>query len=332
MHSYLIDLLQCPACHGTLDWQVAESDATHIETAEARCASCGAVYQVREGIASFLTPELPRDDLWEKVDSELTYYLKNNPSDEALLMLSPLEALNPADQAYRAIVLDEREDFAAADQANQNAEAGLYTDAYLACQSNQIQFVLERVAQGSGPVVDLASGRGLLVEKMARFTTRPVVATNFSPRALRRARKRFQFLGLDERISLLAFDARRTPFKDQAVQTLTTFLGLPNIVEPVVLLAELRRICSGELLAAHFFFPNDDQPNLEYLYAADLQDLLLKEPALTAFVQSGWQVETANVCSALARPTPMSEILMGARVDGLPVADTTLEWCTVIAH
>jgi uncharacterized protein YbaR (Trm112 family) len=86
MHPFLIDLLQCPACRGLLNWHTHQSTPEHIETAEARCAACGVTYPVREGIASFLTPDLPRDDLWEQVDSELSAYLATDPDAEAALM------------------------------------------------------------------------------------------------------------------------------------------------------------------------------------------------------------------------------------------------------
>lgn len=75
MHGYLIEMLECPACHSELAWTVAERCGDRIETAEARCTACDVVYPVREGIGTFLTPDLPREDLWEQVDSQLMQHL-----------------------------------------------------------------------------------------------------------------------------------------------------------------------------------------------------------------------------------------------------------------
>jgi sugar phosphate isomerase/epimerase len=46
--------------------------------------------------------------------------------------------------------------------------AGLYTADYIACWKRQFDYVIERLSAGSGPVIDLASGRCYLVEKLVR--------------------------------------------------------------------------------------------------------------------------------------------------------------------
>lgn len=163
-------------------------------------------------------------------------------------MDGPLGTLVPADQFFRALILDERGEYAQAKVAAQSARARIYTPEYLACSDNQINHAIEHLSSSAGPIVDLASGMGHLVEEMARRLTQPIVATDFNPRALRRDRWRLEFFGLYDRVSLLAFDARRTPFRDGAVEILTTYQGLLNISEPGALLRELRRIVSGTFL------------------------------------------------------------------------------------
>jgi len=66
MHKYLSPMLECPACHGKLKWTVTGSDGEHVESTEAICTSCAAVYPVYEGIGVFLTPDLQRHNLWEE--------------------------------------------------------------------------------------------------------------------------------------------------------------------------------------------------------------------------------------------------------------------------
>lgn len=182
------------------------------------------------------------------------------------------------------------------------------------------------------PVVDLASGRGYLVEVLARELDRPIVATDFSPRVLRRDRLWLEFLGLYDQVSLMAFDARRTPFKDGAVAALTTNLGLPNIEKPGSLLSELRRIVSGTFLAASHFYPEDSVANAAAIRRYGLSDLIYRGPTLEQFQAAGWRVEVANNCRSRALPTPVSELIEAAGIDALPVAETTLEWCTLVAR
>jgi len=332
MHSFLLEMFACPACHGTLKWDLMEQRDNRIEAAEARCTACDAVYPVREGIGLFLTPDLPRNDLWEQSGSQLTRYLNEHPEIEQQLMHVPVETLSPADQFLRAMVLEEREDYTQAEVAADLARRGLYTPEYLACAASQKNYLAEQLAATPGPIVDLTSGRGELVQVLAQKINQPIVATDFSPRVLRRNRRWLQFLGLYERVTLLAFDARRTPFKDGAVKTLTTFVGLPNIDQPDLLLHELRRIVSGTLFAISHFFPEDDEANAAAISEMGPSALLFRRSALEQFAAAGWQAELANTCTGRAKPTPASLLIEGLGIDGLPVADTVLEWGVLVAR
>lgn len=331
MNRLLLDMLACPACHGALNWDVARETAVHIEQAEARCAACGATYPVRDGIGMFLLPDLPRNDMWEQAGSGLSAYLREHPEVERGLMEPPAEALNPADQFFRAMVLEDQGRYAEARSLETLANTAIYTPEYMQCWSSQIDYVVAQLTGGSGPVVDLASGRGYLAEQLLRGLDRPVIATDFSVRVLRRDRAWLSAAGLLERADLLAFDARRTPFRDKALTALTTNLGLPNIADPGSLLAELRRIAAGTFYAISHFYPEDDAANRAAIRAAGLEPMLYRSTALPAFEAAGWQVEVVNTCQGAARPTPASALLEGAGIDTFPVAATTLDWCVLRA-
>ena len=329
MQTYLVDMLECPACHGDLDWIISEKTKTRIGTAEAHCKTCDAAYPVREGIGLFLTPDLPRNDLWEQMQSGLSLHLQENPKLERQLMEPSLDSLAPADRFFRALECEERGNYSEAQIAEHSANKDLYTPAYLNCWNSQMDYVIEQLSVGDGPIVDLASGRCYLVEKMLHNLKRPVVATDFSPGILRKSRRKLKHFGLDGRVSMISFDARRTPFKDGSVDTLTTNLGLPNIEDPGKLLKELRRITRGNLLAISHFFPEDDEANARVIRDAGLEMLLHRRTALEQFDDSGWDVEVKNACVGDARPTPPSVVFDGTRPDGLPVEETTLEWCVL---
>lgn len=330
MQKYLIDMLCCPVCRETLHWTITEQNGKRLEAAEARCTGCDARYPVREGIGLFLTPDLPRNDLWEQVDRSLIRYLQANPELEKQLLDSPIATLNPADQLFRAFALEEKGAFAAAREAQTIAFQGLYTTEYTKCWQHQADYVLAQLAQTTGPIIDLASGRGYLVERITRELDRPVVASDFSPRVLRRNRQQLSHLGLYEPVSLLAFDARRTPFRDGAVGTMTTNLGLPNIEEPGSLLQELRRVVSGQLLAISYFFPPDDVINGMVIHEAHLDTVLYEDKLVAAFAAAAWPVTVENRCLGAAAPTPKG-VILPARPDGLPSTETTLAWAVVVA-
>lgn len=331
MHIYLLEMLECPACHGTLNWDITEQNEDRIETAEAHCNACAATYPVRDGIGLFLTPEVQRNDLWDQVDSGLIQHLRERPELEHQLMEVPLDTLAPTDQLFRASVLAERGNFSEAQIAADVADKGLYTPELIHCRNSQLDYVVEWLSKTDGPIVDLASGLGYLVEKIVRELKRPIVATDFSSSVLRKDRRWLENFGLYRYVSLLALDARRTPFKDGAIATLTTNVGLPNIHEPGNLLVELRRIVSGVFLAISMFYPEEDEANAKVIQEFKLDPLLYRRTALQHFNEAGWNVEVKNACVGEAHPTPPSVLLDGARADGLPVANTNLEWCVLLA-
>lgn len=332
MHDYIRDMLQCPQCGGSLNWTIATRQGERIVEGEAQCVACGATYPIREGIGLFLTPDLPRNDLWEQAGSGLTRYLGEHPDVERQLMDCPPETLGAADLFFRAMALEDRGDFDRARELLDRAHEGLYTAKYRACFDRELDGIVSRLKNGDGPVVDLASGRAVLVERMVAALDRPIIATDFSPRILRRNRRWLEHWGRYDRVSLLAFDARRTPFKNGALATLTTNLGLPNIEEPARLLGELRRIVSGTLLAVSQFYPEDDAPNGAAIQAARLATMLYRRATLAAFAAAGWRATLEDRCLGHAEPTPVGVVIEGAGIDGLPVAATTLEWGIIVAQ
>lgn len=331
MQEYLIEKLCCPQCFGELEWEVKERLGEHIETGSASCPECGISFPVQEGIGIFLTDELEREDLWEEVDSTLNQHLKENPDVEKRLMDVPLESLGPADLQFRAGVLDERGNFAEAEKAESLAHEGLYTPEHLNCWQAMVESVLARVEDSKTPILDIASGRGYLVSKLIENTAAPVIASDFSPRVLRRNRRWLAFKGWYERASLLAFDARKIPFKARSVEIVTTNLGLPNIQGTGEFLNEVRRILSGEFLAITAFYPPNDG-NSEIIAQFGLRDALYKDRLQALMTECSLEVRFEDACVGKAAPTPRGEVLEDLAVDGLPVVETELEWSLVMVN
>jgi len=332
MQEFLIEMLECPACHGELNWKVIQHQGDRIEEAEVSCKKCGGIHTIKEGIGLFLTPDLPRNDLWEQLDSQLIQYLRENPQIECKLMDTPLNTLNPADQFFRAQILEERGEFAQAKAIANLAYSKLYTPEYLKCYNAQINYLITQLSIFDGPIIDLASGRGDLAELLVRKLKQPIVFTDFSTQILRRNRRWLEFFGLYERVSLLAFDARRSPFKDGAIKMMTTNLGLINIEKPENLLIELKRIVSGKFFAISQFYPEDDEVNAETIKKLGVDQFLFRNSALESFYSAGWQVKMENMMIGKACPTPKGEVIEGAGIDAFPVTDTKLEWGVLVAQ
>ncbi len=329
MQDFLVDMLVCPACWGALKWDIGHQQTQRIIKAEVACVNCNATYSVRDGIGMFLTPDLPRDDLWAQSDERLNTVLRDHPEIEDKLMNAPLESLEPADRFFRGMVLDERGHYAEAKTIMNAALPLIYTEDMLHCTDEQSRFVMAQIADVGRPIVDLACGRGYLVEMMLQ-ADKTVVATDFSPSILRRNRKRFDALGLYAKLSLIAADARRMPFKDNSVAIMTTYLGLPNISQPGDVLKGLRRVVAGKFMAISQLYPDDDNLNTEVIRKQGLDALMLQGNAERTFAEAGWQIEVANAYRVHAEPTPTSTLL-GSGIDGMPVEPIDILSCTLVA-
>ncbi|MFN8421598.1 MAG: hypothetical protein U0528_20480 [Anaerolineae bacterium] len=61
---------------------------------------------------------------------------------------------------------------------------GLYSQGYRDCWQRQTDELLRQIAEiKDAPILDLASGRGYLVERMLNHMQQPIIASDFSPRA-----------------------------------------------------------------------------------------------------------------------------------------------------
>jgi hypothetical protein len=240
------------------------------------------------------------------------------------LLESPLESLNGADAFLRAQVLEEREGFAAARDAFAYADAHLYSAEVREARDACLSHVVELVRGGEGLVLDVATGRGTLLELLLGHTSRPLGATDVSPTILRRVRER---LG-DERVEYVAADAHALPVGDGAVPTLVSHLGLANV--PATALRELRRV-GRELVATHVFYPDHDTENRAAAREAGLEGLLFRSGALNTLSDAGWDAAIEAERAVRARPTPESALVPGVGIDGIPVVETTATWCVIRA-
>ena len=109
----------------------------------------------------------------------------------------PIEdTLNPADLFLRARILEEQRDFAGSKTVFAKAMQGIYTADYQRCADEQIGFIAKKVKKTTSPIVDIACGRGYLLERLIQESNGPVVGTDFSPVVLRRNRWWFEQAGL----------------------------------------------------------------------------------------------------------------------------------------
>ena len=235
--------------------------------------------------------------------------------------------MNGADLFLRASVLEERNGFDAARETYELADERVYSAEVRLARDEALDRVVELVGAGDGTVVDVATGRGTLLERLLRATRRPLVATDVSETVLARVRARIG----TARVEYVVADARALPFDDGSIPTLVSHVGLANVPDAARLLRELRRV-GRELVTTHVFYPEDDAENLRAAGEHGLEGLLSRSDAVGAFDETGWQVEVDHEREVLAEPTPVSELIPGVGIDALPVAATRVTWCVLVAR
>ncbi len=224
-------------------------------------------------------------------------------------------------------MLEERHGHAAAHEAYTLADERLYTREVRDARDAMLARVVEIAADGDGRVADVATGRGTLLERLLVATKRPVVATDVSETVLARVRARFG----TQRVDYVVADARTLPFEDGSIATLVSHLGLANVPDAEALLRELRRV-GRELIATHVFFRDDDEPNLAAASEAGLDGLATLRSALALFSAAGWSATVELERDVRADPTPVSALVPGVGIDGLPVVPASVTWCVLVAR
>lgn len=331
MHKHYIDMLMCPLCHNQLKWHIKEDDGDRIINANVTCSSCQSEYEVRDEIAVFLTDELSRNDLWWQSESGLEKYFKEKPDIYEKLMNTPEEELNGADYWFKASYLEMKRDFMTSSRMFKNAFKKIYTQDYIDGWKSQIDFIIDNIYTNK-PIIDIASGKGYLIEKLLKQTKNYIVATDFSPTILARNKEYYKYNGLYNRLSLIAFDARKTPFKDNSIVTMTSNMGIQNIEQPGEVINEMNRISKGTFMSVMCFIDKYDKVHMDLLNKYGSMTYATRDNAFETFKRKGWNVKIANSFVANVKPTPEGEILKGARIDGFPIADTKLEFCVIQAR
>ncbi|MTI67297.1 MAG: methyltransferase domain-containing protein [Firmicutes bacterium] len=325
MHKYLVDMLECPLCHGDLKWDIFKETNERIIQAEILCNDCNAKYPVEDEIALFLTPKENRNDLWEQGNNQLKKYFNENPEIEYKLLNKSLESLNPADKFIRGMLLEEKGEYFKAMDVFKVAYKEIYTKEYIDCWNDEINYLCNYI-DSDKPIIDLASGRCYLVEKLAKLKKNKIVATDFSPKVLKRDKLLLEHIGLYKNISLIAFDGRLTPFKDGAIDILTSNLGLSNIEKPKDLIKELRRITKGTFLSINHFCNESDHDNVNLLKKFQLDTFLLESETIDSFKKADFNINILNNLKGKAKPTPKGELIKDAEIDGFPIKETILKW------
>jgi len=331
MFNFLKDILICPECHGELLWEITDENNTNVIEAEAKCCDCKKIYPVKNGIGCFVQYENDSDDNWARGENWLKNLIADNPDIREKIMNTAIDEMNAADIMIKSMICKIEGNHSEATALNKIWRKKAYKEESSAASSAQIEYIVNSLKDEKDFILDIASGSGRLVSEFLEKTDKLIVSSDISFNIMQQAKKIAEQNGFGDRVSYIAFDLNKSPFRDKSVKIITTFVGLQNISYPEKIFGEIRRICGGKLYSACVFCCEDNIVNLKALEEGGLDKTWVKSKYIDEFDRAGFTSVIENSIITLDEPTPVGEIVKGVKIDGFPVETGYFEKTVIIS-
>jgi len=332
MFNFLKEILICPECYEELIWEITDATKIHIMEAKIKCGNCAKIYAAKNGVGCFVDYQDSSDDSWERAENWLKNFTAENPDIIKKLMTADIEKLNAADIMIRSMLNKIEENHEEAERLNKLCNQKAYKEETLKAGYAQADYIINALKNEKDFILDVASGQGTLISKFLENTDVCVVSSDISFNVLKKAKESAEKDGFGDRVSYIAFDLKKSPFKNKSVKTITTYVGLQNIENPEKIFGELRRICGGKLYSACVFCCEDNIVNRKDLENDGLDKTWIKNKYIEEFNNAGFVSVVENSIITLDDPTPVGKIMQGVKIDGFPVEPGNFERAVVISR
>ena len=331
MFSFIKEMLICPACHGELIWEIINENKTHIIEAEIKCQKCNNEYVVKNGVGCFVKYEKSFDDGWQNAENWLTNLLAENPDIMEKLMVADIEEMNAADIMVRGIICRKEGNVAEATKLSEISIKKRYKEEQTKALFGQLDYVVNSLKDEKNIILDVASGLGDLVQKLLENTDVCIISSDISFHVMEKAKKSTEEKGYGDRVSYIAFDLNKSPFRNKSIKIITTFFGLQNIVSPVRIFNEIRRICDGKLYSICNFCCDENSKNIKVLEEDGSAEMWLKNKYINEFDKVGFTSVVENSIITFNELTLVGKIAKGVTIDNFPVEPGDFEYAVVIS-
>jgi len=300
MHKALVSMLVCPVCHGELKSRFTRQDETHLIEGEFVCKNCKRKYPVVDGIGVFLDGGEKRDDFWREQEDFATRFRREHPIQFFLLTKTFLGNIKPEHHFLKGLLLEN-------EQILERATESIYTKDYLTGYE-KTKKVLYEVEKDKPPIIlEIACGRGGFFKEFIRSRrgNGVYVATDFSPTVLHNNLKRLRANKLEEKVTLLAFDAKAMPFRDSSVPAMVSNLGLPNIRNDGKAIQETFRVLVPHgIFITNFMFTTEQTENYAKAKELGLAQFYVRNGVDEIFRKVGFEFSLEELHRGSVRPTP----------------------------
>jgi len=278
MYESLLPLLACPACKYESLIFKGHSKEGRLVEGTLACSQCTQQYPVEDEIAILVDPAQQGDEWHWEVD---------------------IESL---------------ETFAAFDTAYANS---MPADV----RSNRpllISRMMHVANQSEGPIIDIATGRGVLLRELSLLLTHdhPLIGIDIDLKVLRGLQRFLRRGGLYEQVSLIAMDAKSLALRAGSMGTVTSWFGLNNVPEAQPALHQAERVlASGGKLVTSILNVRPDTPSHLLASDAGFADFLTEDAVRTCFAETTLTLKTLETITESLWPgNPYDALpLMGER-------------------
>jgi ubiquinone/menaquinone biosynthesis C-methylase UbiE len=219
--------------------------------------------------------------------------------------------------------IEERETFDAFDQAYLNSMPTTVRQVLPLLIGRMVQIV----NRAAGPILDIATGRGVLLRELALLlkVDQPLIGIDIDRKVLRGTQGYLRRRGLYDEVSLAVMDAKHLAFKPATMGLVTSWFGFNNMPEATAALTEVQRVLQpgGELAATVL---NVDTLSNTHLIAeeAGFADLLTQEKVVASLEAAGLHFDRTE--------TFIEGVWPGNPYDALPLKGDRFVYRLVIAQ
>lgn len=160
--------------------------------------------------------------------------------------------------------------------------------------------VIPKIDQISGTVVDMATGLGIMLEKLLSRPIDMAIATDIDPNVLLSTKREFDKI-IEKKAFYLATDVKRIALKDEMCDFVTSFAGTNNITDTAEVVREMHRILKpGGKAIIMSSFVDEDTPTAELAEEYGLLESFLRDRFLNILDSTGFkEIEMIEASSTI---------------------------------
>ena len=278
MYESLLPLLACPACKHESLSFMGHSCEGRLVDGTLACSHCTQQYPVENEIAVLVDPAQHIDDWHWEVDIE------------------SLETFAAFDTAYANSM-----------PADVRGNRPLL-----------ISRIMHVANQSEGPILDIATGRGVLLRELSLLLTNdyPLIGIDIDLKVLRGLQRFLRRAGLYEPVSLIAMDAKDIAFRAGSMGVVTSWFGFNNVPEAWPALQQAEAVLApGGFLATSVLNVLPDSPSHLLASDAGFADFLTEDAVRASFAETSLTLKTLETITESLWPgNPYDALpLMGER-------------------